>query len=239
MSLRGPERVHIAPQGYEKERIYKPAVDYDADRVVLLTHREKTSKSKECRREVIGALTSSSIEYRLHECNIFDFDSTLWAMAELIEEFADDKVYVNVSTGSKITAIGGMFASMATGATPYYAQVDEYLGETISKGYDGIIKLPAYPIGLPNEQYLKIIQYIDEQDTVSKKDLINYTQDFPLLSKYSRQDERNEYEPLNTEIIEPLRRRGFIRQRPMGTERRLELTDDGEDMLKLATYILE
>lgn len=239
MSLQGPKRVHIAPQGYEKDRIYGPAIEYNADEVVLLVHRNKTDKSEECRREIVGALTSSSIEYSIRECDIFGFDSTLWAMAELIQEYAEDKVYVNVSTGSKITAIGGIFACMATGATPYYAQMDEYSGETISEGYVGSINLPAYPIGLPNEQYLKILQYIDEQETISKKDLISYTRDFPLLSKYSRQDERNEYEPLNVEIIEPLRRRGFIRQRKLGTERQLELTEDGEDMLKLAGYLVD
>jgi len=40
MSDRIPRRVHIAPQGFEDERIYSPAIKRDADSLILVSHDE-------------------------------------------------------------------------------------------------------------------------------------------------------------------------------------------------------
>jgi hypothetical protein len=157
----------------------------------------------------------------------------------LRENRANEAVSVNFSTGSKITVMAGMLAYMATGATPYYAMVEEYPGETVSVGYRDTREFPAYPVGLPDRQYLEVLQYLDEHGSASKKELIEFTRELLLLSGYTRQQERNEYAPLNTEVIDPLRDRGLVREQPIGAERRLKLTEAGEDMLKLAAYLLD
>lgn len=86
-------------------------------------------------------------------------------MSRQIDDHADD-VYVNVSAGSKITAIAGTIACMATGATPTYARPDygpddervpdEPLHEAVAETFS----LPTYPIGRPSREHVAVLQFV-------------------------------------------------------------------------------
>lgn len=241
MGLDRTQQVHIAPQGYETERIYKPPTENNADKVVLLLHEEKTDNGDECQARVEEALSEAEIPYERKECDIFDMYGVLWAIAEAVDEHVGDEVFVNLSTGSKITAIGGMIACMGTGAKPYYVKAEEYSGETISKGVEDTVTLSAYPIGLPDRQYLEVMEYIQQgEDSVAKGDVVEFVQDeeFPLLSKYNRQELKNMYKPVDREILRPLRDRGYIEEQRCGQEKRVWLTEDGEKTLEIFQYLL-
>ncbi|TKX52073.1 hypothetical protein EXE44_19330, partial [Halorubrum sp. SS7] len=60
------------------------------------------------------------------ECDIFNLFSSLGTIAEISNRLRDHNVYVNLASGSKVTAIGGMIACMVTGAIPYYVHAEEY-----------------------------------------------------------------------------------------------------------------
>lgn len=208
---------------------------------MLLTHAESTSKGDECLETVTGELDEAGISYDCRECDIFDMYATLWAFAEIIDEYAQNDVFVNLSTGSKITAISGMIACMGTGAYPYYVKVDEYTGETISKGVKDTVQLSAYPIGVPDRQYLKVMEYIEMNGPVAKKEVVEFVQDqeFPLLSDYNRQALRHMYKPVNEEILDPLEERGYIDVQRRGQGKQVRLTTDGKETLKIFRYMLE
>lgn len=167
--------------------------------------------------------------------------ATLWAFAEIIDKYSRDDVFVNLSTGSKITAISGMIACMGTEAYPYYVKAAEYTGETISKGVKDTVQLSAYPIGVPDRQYLKVLDYIAENGPVAKKDVVEFVQEqeFPLLAEYNRQAIRHLYKPVNQEILDPLAERGYIDVQRRGQEKQIHLTTDGEETLKIFQYLLE
>lgn len=116
-----------------------------------------------------------------------------------------------------------------------------YHGETISKGAKETVALSVYPIGLPDRQYLEVLAYIDEHGNVAKGELVEYirNEEFPLLSRYNRQDLKNLYPPVNKEILEPLLERELIEEQRRGQEKRIWLTEDGEKILKVFRYILE
>lgn len=242
MGLDRTQQIHVAPQGYETERIYKPPIENNADKVVLLLHEEKSENGDECQTRVEEALAEEEIPFEYKECDIFDMYGALWAIAEIVDEHIDDEIFVNLSTGSKITAISGMIACMGTGAKPYYVKAEEYSGETVSKGVDDTVTLSAYPIGLPDQQYLEVMEYIQQaEDKVAKGDIVEFVQDaeFPLLSKYDRQELKNMYKPVDREILQPLRDRGYIKEQRRGQEKRIWLAEDGEKTLKIFQYLLE
>ena len=241
MTLSGPEDVHIAPQGYETERVSKPAIEYDADRVVLLVHDEDTEKGIDCLDTVTELLEAEKIPVEQKTCDFFDLNRTLWTFAETVQTYSEENLFVNLSTGSKITAIGGMIACMATGATPYYVMADGYHGETIAEGAGKAVSLNAYPIGLPDEQYLEVLRYLENQGQIAKGQVVEFVQEeeFPLLSKYDRQEIKNLYGPVNKEILAPLEERGFTEEQRRGQEKQVWITEEGEQMLELFSYLLD
>lgn len=241
----GEDRVHIAPVGYEKERVYQPIIEDGADSVVLLVHRddsesqgEEISKAQECKNKIERELVSESINFVTKECDFFDVTSSATATAESIEQHPDAAVFVNISTGSKLTAIGGFVACTATSASPYYVHVESYGGETITTGFKQAEEIPKYPISLPHQQYLQVLKFISGREEVNKKAIVSECQDYPLLSKYTRDQEKNMYEPVTDEIIEPLVAQGYLSELPRGNEKKYVLTEDGKEALRVLEYLV-
>lgn len=241
MGLDRSQQIHIAPQGYETERVFKSPIENNADKVVLLLHEEQTESGQDCLETVEAALEDADISYEETYCDFFDMYDILWTIIETVDSHIGDEIFVNLSTGSKITAISGMIACMGTGASPYYVLAEGYSGETISTGVKETVNLPAYPIGLPDQQYLEVMEFLSEKDSVAKKEVVEFVQDadFPLLSKYNRNQLRNMYEPVDREILDPLRERGYIRVQRAGQGKQVWLTDDGEKTLEIFRYMLE
>jgi len=103
-----PKRVHVVPLGYESDRIVRPVVDGDADEVLFLepdADREGVDRPAyhDTVRERIRA---EGISTETVVCDIFDLFSSLGTIAEISDRFRDHNVYVNLASGSKVTAIG-------------------------------------------------------------------------------------------------------------------------------------
>lgn len=233
-----PQRVHIAPVGYETERIISPALDHNINKIVLLAHGNRTTKSKNCLGIVQTELSRENIDFQIKNCDFFDLDSSLWAMAEAIKKYGRDDVFINLSTGSKITAIAGMIACMASNAHPFYVPAEEYTGETISKGAAEPIDIPTYAMKVPDEQFIQVLEFIDSNDEVIKGDIVEFTQDFPLLSGYNRKKLTDMYGPVKEHIIEPLLEGEYIKEQRHGKDHYLFLTERGEDTLDIFRYML-
>lgn len=244
MSLQSPLRIHIAPQGFEDERIYKPAIEHKADKVVLLVTDDDT-QSNECQERVENALEEEGIDCENRECNIFDPNKSLQTISNVINEHPDDDVKVNISTGSKITAIGGMFACMMTGATPYYVRAEDYGDEPVSKGMKKTIQVPTYPIDPPKERYVEVLSYLQkmaedgEEVNISNVNDFVQEQDMDIVEDIDRQDDTNIYDIINREIIDPLVNRNYIRKREFGGSKILTLTETGEQTLEFSRHLLE
>ena len=123
-------RVHIAPVGFEVDRIIIPAKQMRADRVWLIGHSnlsddkarpflEKIRKALEKREVDVKEITAD--RYRL-----FDIVKTV---KEIVLEEKDNDIYLNVASGSKIHAVGMMMATMIfddrTNLHPFYAQAKD------------------------------------------------------------------------------------------------------------------
>ena len=119
------ERVHIAPLGYEYERIVLPTLNQKADRAVLIDYRDDEERLP-YHEQVRSDLREAGITVESREADIFSLYDSIGTVARLIRENSEHQVYVNLASGSKVMAIGGTIACMAEGATPYYVRAEEY-----------------------------------------------------------------------------------------------------------------
>lgn len=233
------ERVHIMPLGYEEERAYLAAEELKADKVILVARPDSDKYVS----TVDTELTKRGIEPSVVRCNIFDLYSSLGTIAELIHEHREEQVFVNISTGGKITAIAGMIACMVTGAEPYYVQAENY-EMNIPKGIASIKSLPRYPIEAPDAQQIQVLDYIKEQQEEgylpTKGDLIRYGEkaDLPFIANHNVED-KGKYRLLDSHIIHPLKEKEYIKIEKSGREKEIMLTKNGEGTLRAFRYMIK
>jgi len=237
------ERVHIMPVGYEHERIVTPAEHYRADRVVLIGHEEdeEGSEGREYWNDATKALEERNIPYNPETCNIFDFYSSLGKIAEIISAYSDDDIYVNLSTGSKVTAIAGMIASMVLESTAYYVRAEDYTGspDKISE----VNNLPRYPIDAPDQEQVNVLGFIDmwagHEGPPTKGEIIHFSEREGLSYIQQNIAGKGKYRLLDTHIVEPLKGRGWVEETKQGRNKVITLTTDGESALQAFRWMID
>jgi hypothetical protein len=256
----GTEQVHIAFQGYERERVYRPPIESNADKVILIAHNGETvsnseesaeesidediSKGRACRDEVRRKLEEEDIDVEITECDFFDLNSAVLGAGDVITRYQSDntEIYLNITTGSKITAIAGAIAATSTDATPYYVRAESYYGEQIATDIQDPQTLPQYPFSSPHRDFLRVLEFIQEEATdrgyVIKREVVEFSMDLSLLSEYERSEVRHYYDPADEKVLDPLLEWGYVKMIPRGDENRYQLTDEGEDILEVLSFML-
>jgi predicted transcriptional regulator len=203
-------------------------------------------------------IEAAGIDREIRSCNIFDLYEVVRVTAREIQQHADDDVFVNIATGSKISAIGGMIACMVSEADPYYVEPARYGDKDgqrvkpVSHGVKNIKKLPAYPIDAPEKQLVYVMEYIYRNGPVTKKELIEYGQGngksipagtppegLPFIADYEANSDRARYRVLETHVLEPLTDRGFIETKETGRRIDIDLTEEGENTLSAFRHVIE
>ena len=154
-------RVHIAPVGFEIDRIVLPAVRKKADRVWLITDKfsHQEDKGSPYAESIAKKLKASNIDCQQASADRIDLFDILRALRTIIFHEKGNHILVNVSVGSKIQAIASMmacmmFKDMAT-IKPYYVVPEKYTNLLEEKrnqeteGMKDIIALPEYKIEIP------------------------------------------------------------------------------------------
>ena len=124
-------RVHIAPVGFEVDRIVIPATRMRADKVWLVVHDNPAEdKAHKYRLKIEKELAKKGIKTQIARANRLMLFPIIKAVKEIIVKERKNDIYVNVATGSKIHAIGCMMACMIfddrKNIHPFYAQADKY-----------------------------------------------------------------------------------------------------------------
>lgn len=239
MSFEVPSRTHIVPMGYERKRVYEPAIRLNADEVVIISHQNNQGEFVEYYEDVKKHLVDNSISVKRETCDIFNVYDSLEVIGREISKCSRNEVFVNVSSGSKITAIAGMIASMTSRATPYYARARDYSGDAPSD-IGKITKLPKYPIDHPDQDHLAVLNYLIDEGPVTKSDLIEFSEDFDLnfLSGFKGQ-EKAKYRRLDTNVIDPLLDNGYITVQKEGRNKLVDITDAGRKFRNAFVHIVE
>jgi len=252
------ERVHVMPLGFEHDRIVEPAREYRADRVILLDWLADDLERPDYHDDVLADLEAAGIDIDCRECELFDLYDSIAVIAEIATAEAtpsDDAdvgndVYVNLATGSKITAIGGMIACMVTGdAQPYYVRAERYASgaEPVGYGMELAIDLPTYPMDRPDAQQIAVLDRLVEEGPCSKRSLIRFgaDRDLPFISDCdhpfdaSGKPTKQSYARLRRHVVAPLSDRGFVTVESVGTTQQVEATDAGHNARRAFGYLLE
>ena len=232
-------RVHVAPVGFEIDRIAIPAKQMKADRVWLLMHEEPSKdRAQGFMEKIKSQLKKEKIEVQISHSNRFDLFKLLRALKEIVSKEEGNDIFVNCSSGSKIQAIACMMACMMfqekTKLTPYYAEPESYSsvkGEQLSSGLKSIVKLPAYEIHTPKPvlvQALKIIQ--ENGGKITKKEMAKICHEKKIIVVNAREEnfQQARFASLDKNIIQPLQNEWkFIETERIGRTRWIKTTPEG------------
>lgn len=230
-------RVHIAPVGYEIDRIVLPAKKLRADRVILLVHENPSQdKAVTFYEKISEQLKKQNIEVVKEYHNRTDLFQIIRTVKKLIENEHGNIISVNLASGSKIQAIGCMMASMMfndnKNVNPFYVEAKEYLGfsgKPISKGIENIDYIPTYEIQKPEQRHIDALKIIKENGgKISKKDMAKIAKEQKLIIVNAENESQATYTSLDQNIISPLENQwNFVKVEKIGRTRWINITEDG------------
>ena len=244
-------RIHIAPVGFEVERVLEPLERERADRVYLLTRAERDAAASfvaEIERRLARA--PWPIDVRVVRTDLWDVFRALASFRSIfaVERRADRAalgvlpIRVNVSTGTKITAIAGTLACMLWKGEPYYVQVSRawYTGRTprvaaVHDVVDRVDPVNVYELRSPSRELVEVLEALARRGgALRKHELIRELRlDRPGPDGGAAASPQAQHGRLRRRL-EPLEHRwGFVRSEPSGPRGRVRLTEQGRLALGL------
>ena len=249
-------RVHIAPVGFEVDRIVLPAIDMKADRVWLITHDKRDEDNGGKFVKLIQAkLKEARIECLQERADRIELFDVLRVLRMIILKEKGNSILVNVSVGSKIQAIASMMACMMfkdiASIKPYYAVPARYNSTLVkenkqeTEGLKEIKPMPEYKIEIPNERLIKCLDIINRKagGSITKRELKDAAIEAGLIHVDEKRitaigrtkeeySDQAAYMSLNKNLIAPLRNWKFITESKEATHHIVSLTADGKHALK-------
>lgn len=230
-------RIHIAPVGYEIDRIVLPAKEMRADRVILLVH-ENVSEDRAVSfyGKITSRLKKANIEVVQEHHNRLDLFEIIKVVKSIILREHKNLILVNLASGSKVQAIGCMMACMMfnddKNVTPFYVEAKDYpgfSGEPISTGIKSIENVPIYEMQKPEDRHVKALKIIvDNGGRLSKKNMARLAIEKELIIVNAQNKSQATFASLDKNIIYQLETQwNFIRVEKIGRTRWIQITEDG------------
>jgi len=196
-------RVHIATVGFQVRRITEPLIREKADKVYLITrsHEDKAAAYLEKVIKILRKERYLQIEIRTSDIwNLFDCLQTYKNIIQEEEENGgkNTHIYINVSTGSKVSSVAGTMACMIWKGTPYYAHIEYNDKKDPSDGLPdeditAIDEIPVYSINKPKPESLAVLKILDntkeggigrnKPKVIKKSRLIKELEEIGLIDK--------------------------------------------------------
>jgi hypothetical protein len=122
--------------------------------------------------------------------NIWDLFECLKTYKKIITEEQGAHIYINVSTGSKVSSIAGTLACMIWKGIPYYAHIDYNNKKDPDDGLPdenitSLARLPVYSINKPKPESLFVLKILSEVKggKLKKSKLIEQLEEAGLIDK--------------------------------------------------------
>ena len=238
-------RVHIAPVGFETDRVVISAKKTKADKVWLLVHDNPSEdKATPFIDKIIKLLKKEKIQVELFRVNRTDLFAIIKAVKEIIEKEEGNDIYVNVASGSKIQAIACMMACMIfndkKNVNPFYAEAEEYLGfegKEQSRGVKTLQPLPTYDIQKPKPELVKALKLIKDYGKKMPKKMLAELAEKNKLIVVNAQKKNFElacFASLDKNIIQPLQDQWkFVEVEKIGRSRYVKITEAGSNATEI------
>ena len=238
-------RVHIAPVGYEIDRVVLPAKQERADKVWLLLHENKSEdKAGPFITKISKQLEKLGIEVKQEDHDRRDLFKIIRAVKNIIQQEKGNEIYVNLASGSKIQAIGTMMACMMfnddSNIHPFYVEAKNYPGfegkQPLSTGSKDIQDVPPYSIKIPEEKLVQALEIIKENDgKLTKKEMAEIAEENKIITVNAQEKNHSmaRFASLDKNIIQPLEEQWkFIEVEKIGRNRWINLTQDGNNAIE-------
>ena len=234
-------RIHIVPVGYDSTRVTEPLLSKKADKVYFIRHVGDKGYSRYYD-FITSELHDTGIEIHEEFVDIWDLFQCIRKFKEIVNSEKDNHFYVNVSTGSKITAIAGMLTSMLMPhVEPYYVHI-EYSSQKIQKKIKkDVVKesneLPVFEINQPPNEYLVTLSLLSKYDYMKKSKLIEELEEKNIIKQKDMNksffSEHAKHSQLRA-ILDPMERNwDFINIEGKGKKSRVKITSQGNFALKI------
>lgn len=250
------DRVQVVPLGFEYARLKQPIEDWKADVVVAIEYGNATREIPYLTGLLEELADDDGITLDRRVCDIFELYDALASITEAIADYETDEVFVNLSAGSKITAIAGMIACMASEASPIYARPDygpdgEHIPEEpLHDDVAEVFELPTYPIDRPSDMHISFLARIQAETTemtqgryqgVPKKELIEFALDreFPFVAQSDTATQKGYYRLLDRHVVRPLTEKGYIMTERVGRQKFVTLTPAGTNALHAFRHFID
>ena len=235
-------RVHIAPLGFEIDRIILPLKETKADKLWLLVH-EKTSEDKSgpYLEKIKKECKKMGIQLKISYVDRLKMFGIIKSVKEIIAEEENNYIYINVASGSKIQAIACMMACMVLkecdNLKPFYAEPESYAafeGKQQSFGIKDTIPLPTYEIQIPKPKLLAALKIIAQQPNqkITKKEMAQIAEEQKIITVNAEDENHSQarFASLDKNIIAPLEKQWkFIEVEKIGRNRWIKITQEGID----------
>lgn len=236
-------RVHISPIGYEFRRATEPLIKMQADKVYLITYRQDDDAAK------FFAQVKKELAQNYKHIRVEEVFIDIWNLYECIEKFREiilkekgNHIYVNVSTGTKITAIAGMLAAMLWKAIPYYAPVSYPPSKEIKIPSTEHVEvpdlLPVYDMIKPDKEIMLVLSLLKSHGGIMKKShLIEKLEESGEIKirdeKIIKLTPAAKHSQLRA-ILDPMEKEWhFIKIESSGRRSEIIITEQGETALKI------
>jgi len=237
-------RVHIAPVGYEIDRIVIPAKERKADKVWLLVHDNPSEdKALSYIEKITKLLKKEKIKVVKEYHNRLDMFQIIKSVKKIIEQENENSIFVNLASGSKIQAIACMMACMMfndkKNLVPFYAEAKEYpgfSGKQMSYGVKNLTQVPTYEIKIPDEKLIQALKLIkDNSGKLTKKQMADLADKQGIITVNAEENNYSQarFASLDKNIIQPLLEKWkFIDVEKVGRNRWIKINQDGKNAVE-------
>jgi len=235
-------RVHIAPLGFEVDRITIPLKQTKADKLWLLAHDNRSDdKSAPYLEKIKKECKKLGVEVKIEYADRLSIFKAIKSIKDIIEQEKGNYIYVNVASGSKIQAIACMMACMIlkenNNLQPFYAEPEKYAafeGKQQSFGIKDTIPLPTYEIQTPKPKLLAALKVISEQKNqkITKKEMAEIADKQGIITVKAEESNYSQarFASLDKNIIAPLEKDWkFIEIEKIGRNRWIKITQEGKN----------
>lgn len=204
-------------------------------------------------------LNKNKIEIIQRGIDIHNYIAVIQNISQVIKsERANNpssEIFINISVGTKITAIAAMDACRFWDCIPYYVVPQYYLSDkevtentvALSSGTMEIFEPPKFKLNKPSSHLIEALNLIGEKPTgIQKKEFRKKLLTKNLLKIHKKYDHPNdpkklsaEYMAMNQQFIIPLRDNwGYIDVSDARRNQKLSLTEIGREALEIFKYLL-
>ncbi|MEN3016419.1 MAG: DUF6293 family protein [Candidatus Methanosuratincola petrocarbonis] len=241
------ERVHIAPVGFEIDRVVLPFIKMKGERIHLIVRQDSNERGINCLEMIKEDLKGTQKPYEIHKAEL-DLLKLIHTCRKIIdgELNAGNHIFVNISSGGSIQGVACHFAALTfkKDVTAYYAYPEKYV-EVVdpkraqnSSGLSKIEIIPHYSIDLPTQKEISFLVLISQTRNPRKSALLKRCLEKGLFSVDGKSKPYG-HVILESKYIRPLEEKGLLVVEGRGRESRIQLTEKGRNTLLLNGYDLQ